>query len=317
MDWDPVHAPAPPPRHELESDDEDAACAPDSVPTVHVAVSRPLPARAALVVLLGAAGVQTLVTAARRGGERWAEHGSVAVGSVCLMAQVAHIHVAASPAAPEARAAAARVVVSISQPDRYPLRWWAPVARALFCRISASSTAIVQDYAPATYIGMHAAEPPVRALATTASLADAARAWGHDSAPPWAPWEPPNTVSGCGAALFAEAMYTHCAALLLLVPSDRALVHPTYQRVLSEPLVLPHVLEEMSAQEGLVRCEQLAGRLEERFADAVVHLLSGGQAAAASPAPDAQSLLTRAAQALSAMKSTQQTGQIGDGGMYV
>lgn len=293
MDCDgPSAGGAPPPRHELESDDEDVhECPVDSVRLVGS-----VPHGRAWCVLLDDTGAAVLL--ATQGD--WHAQACIEAGSTKL----AGIHVPANEAMP--------VVLFVPAPmGIHPLQQQALARLVAQCR--PQSMVVVQPYSPGMVLYMTEGKhfdhpvfflqhkPPTQS--TPASWASVMTYEGSK------PWSAPNTLTGCGAAFFLQAMYAVCPALLLSVPSARKRMQvPVYGA--RQPLARPsgEYPRPDQVREQLVRLmEPLAQNFEAPLLCVVGTGLSDGLSG--------PSLLVDAWCAASAARATARP--LGDGGMYI
>jgi hypothetical protein len=174
------------------------------------------------------------------------------------------------------------------------------------------SVTVVQDYVPSLYLSSvpqptHPYDAPLRFLVRTQSLP---AGWSTSPDDTYEPWSAPNIVTGCGAAFFTEAVYTHIPARLLFVPSTQAQPHPSFQQ-LPEKLTHPQVLSNISDQEARLRLARTLDPLDARFAQHIIRLISFDVPMVS----DSHSLLVFAAHALLATRS--EPARVGDGSMYM
>jgi len=292
MDDGLVPSGAPPPRHELESDDEDVLV--DPVDPIRLVGS--VPHGRAWSILLDDMGAAVLL--ATQGD--WPEHAHIEAGR----SKLAGIHVSASEAMP--------IVLYVPATLTVPL----PLQQALAQTVAQcrpQSVAVVQPYAPTMVLGMpgmplDTQDPPVRFLMHTPPTQSPPPVWAAVVHEPCQPWSAPNTLTGCGAAFFAQAMYLGCPALLVSVPSARPPAHPRYHAANRLPARVHGVtLAPNEVREQLVR---LVEPLESRYETTLLRLVGSGTGEGAG-----SSMLVDAWQAAMAARAI--AGPIGDGGMYI
>lgn len=293
MDDGPLASGAPPPRHELESEDEDVPV--DIVQPIQMVGT--VPHGRAWSLLLDDTGAAILL--ATQGD--WAEHAHLVSGDRKLAA----IHVPASDEMP--------IVMLVPASQAVPLPLQQAMAQSIAqCR--PQSVVVIQPYNPRMVLSMpgttddEALDPLVRYLQHTPPAQPVPSTWAAMADAPCQPWSAPHTLTGCGAAFFSQAMYAGCPALLLSVPSARPRAHPHYYAS-NESLYRPQgmALAVSELREQLVR---LVEPLEDRFEALLVRMVGSGASQGAGP-----SLLVHAWQVTVASRAA--TGPIGDGGMYI
>ncbi|WFD18850.1 hypothetical protein MCAP1_001062 [Malassezia caprae] len=291
MDDGLVPSGAPPPRHELESDDEDVVV--EAVEPIRLVGS--VPHGRAWCVLLDDTGAAVLHATQ----SDWPEHAYFEAGP----SKLAAIHVPVSEAMP--------IVLYVPASHTVPLPLQQALAQGV-AQCCPHSVAVVQPYAPSLVLGMpglrvDTLDPPVRYLLHTPTQS-LPREWAAVTHEPCQPWSAPNTLTGCGAAFFAQAMYLGCPALLVSVPSARPPAHPRFHAA-SQPPARPHgrTLAPSEAREQLARVVE---PLESRYEATLLPLVGSGTGEGPGP-----SMLVDAWQA--AMTAHAVAGPIGDGGMYI
>ncbi|WFD26167.1 hypothetical protein MNAN1_001143 [Malassezia nana] len=293
MDGDgPSAGGAPPPRHELDSDDEDVHERP--VDSVHLVGS--VPHGRAWCALLDDTGAAVLL--ATQGD--WHAQACIEAGSTKL----AGIHVPANDAMP--------VVLLVPAPmGVHPLQQQAMARLVAQCR--PQSMVVVQPYSPGMVLYMTERMQfyyPMFFLQHTPPMQSAPASWASATTYEGSrPWSAPNTLTGYGAAFFLHAMYAGCPALLLSVPSARKRMQvPVYGT--SQPLRRPSGKDPRpdQAREQLAR---LVEPLDQNFEAPLLRLVGTGL----SDAPSGPSLLVDAWCAASAARATARP--LGDGGMYI
>ncbi|CCU97590.1 unnamed protein product [Malassezia sympodialis ATCC 42132] len=284
---------APPPRHELESDDEDAL-----IEAVHpIRLVGSVPHGRAWSVLLDDTGAAVLL--ATQGD--WTEQAHFEAGPTKL----AGIHVPASESMP--------IMLFVPASLAVPLPLQQKMAQAVAqCR--PRSVAVLQPYAPNMVLCLpdmprgDTLNPPVQYLLHTPPTQSPPPAWATVALQSCQPWSAPNTLTGCGAALFAQAMYLGCPALLLSVPSTRPHAHPHYHTASQpNPPRQDKVRAPSDVREQLAR---LVEPLDGHYEALLLKMVGNGAAEGTGP-----SLLVDAWQAAMAAHTT--AGHIGDGGMYI
>lgn len=282
MEWDPTAQERPPPRHELESDEEDD----DKVEAVNVslegAITRPL------VVLIGAVGASVLVASASA-SNMFPQHGALLLnGHAC-----GYLHNGGDDASD---------VLYIARPELLQLHMLTPVAQAI-ADSGTQRVTIVCSYVPGLYIGRVPSDPPLRYLDSE-----------HSSLPaPYARWDAPNIFTGLEAAVFAACAYRRIPALLIGVPAGRAGPHQSFHWRASESTrVIPSHLHNISPADALAQLARHGEQLASDHARALSSIVSGG-----SPAAAPKSLLVAAHQATYLTRSADEVGTVGDGSMYV
>lgn len=294
MDWD-LGQERPPPRHELESDDEDVGEAPPPAP-LHL--EGDVPRGAALIVLLGALGAAALGAAAEAAADHWPLHACVRADGE----RVALIH-----------ARGERVTLLVPRPELLRLNELAPLARLVVRELRPKSVAAVQAYAPGLYLGQtQRLGAPLRYMARDGRAPD----WLPMPADSSAPWEVPNTVTGLGASFFTEAVYADTPAILLLVPSVRDAPQLSFHtRGAPRQRGFPEELRSISEPEARKRLMR-QDTLDPAHLDVVASLLGAKEARAAARAADA-SLLVAALQMSPGAELGCHRDSVGDGGMYI
>lgn len=284
MDWDTASAAAPPPRYEWESDDDESIIG-KQTPDVILNWHGEVPKTRDVIVFLGDIGTATLL-ATQRDLAQTASITNDAYG------QVTGVYEQPDLAAP--------CIVFVPRPNELPDALVSALARYLVRTMQPVSMSIVQAYTPTLYLlrGTH--------KESTASLRVLSNACPDKCPPSWrstAPWEAPNTITGCGAALLMQATYARLPARILCVPIRRALPS-IFQR---KPACV-HVDATTTSIDARRRLAPLVEPIDESCLAELVPLLGtcdGG---------GTPSLLTFA---LQASLATHEASNFGDGGMYI
>lgn len=284
MEWDIAAQERPPPRHELESDDEGEPVA----EPVNVSFSGTVESGKPFVVLIGKVGAAVLAQAAHAHRSTWPEHATLSVNALVT----GHVHVGDQ----------GQVTVFIPRPELLQLYELAPVARAIV-DAGPSCVTILHSYSAGLYIGSSAPEPPLRFL-------DSER---KDHGWPFAPLEVPNVVTGLEAAIFTACAYTRIPAFLVGIPSSHPVPHQSFHwRISERTRVVPAQQKDISPAEALAHLAHVDDQLRDDHVEALVALVGSGNGA---DAP--RSLLVAAHHALCLTRSASEVGTIGDGCMYV
>ncbi|WFD35822.1 hypothetical protein MCUN1_002690 [Malassezia cuniculi] len=283
MEFDPASQERPPPRHELESDDEGSIDGDE----VQVNITGNIPENKPLVVLIGAIGASVLVASANANKTSWPEHATLMLGDHAF----GHCHIG-NP----------KNVIYTARPELLQLHELAPVARAITA-LNPSDLTVVHSYVPGLYIGSPPADAPLRYLDTQ----------GRALPTPFAPWEVPNVVSGLEAALFAACAYQRIPALLVSIPTSRPAPHVSFYWKASERTrVVPAQQRDVSAADAMKQLTRLSEPLAEQHVEALTSIVGPGAGADAS-----DSLLVAAHHASYLTRSATEVGPVGDGGMYI
>lgn len=272
-------------RYELESDDE------FDTPPCHLEVHGDVPLRRSWTVLLGTTGAACLALA--RGARPVTAHIRVD-GSV-----VAYVHAAQSEAP--------SCVLYLPWADGLRPETAAAVARHV-ATLEPRALGIVQAYEPRLYFAREAGAPCVRMLSYAPHGMEIPAPWPRLSDPQIQAWTAPNTVSGVGAGLLAQALYAHTPACLYFVPSSHV---PPHARSAPAPAAMGPAWEAYSLADARARVQKLLAAQDGPSAERVVALLGDG----AQDTPRGLDLLHVALWALAGTRAA--PGTLGDGSMYM
>lgn len=284
MEWDPAAQERPPPRHELESDDEGEPVA----EPVRVSFNGTVESGKPFVVLIGQVGAAVLAQAAYAHKSTWPEHATLSVNALVT----GHVHVGDQ----------GQVIIFVPRPELLQLYELAPVARAIV-GARPSCVTILHSYSPGLYLGSSAPEPPLRFLDSERKHHE----W------PFAPLEVPNVVTGLEAAIFSACAYSRIPAFLVGIPSSHPVPHQSFHwRESERTRVVPAQQKDISPADALAHLAHVGDQLSDDHVEALVALVGSGNGV---DAP--RSLLVAAHHALCLTRSASEVGIVGDGGMYV
>ena len=298
MNWDAASIATPPPRYDLESDEEEIA--PDNEvvfhPNLQLLGDIPALLERSLVVLLGNVGTAVMLASKRIFPE-------VACIDVDSHGRIASIHAPFDTQMP--------CVLSIPQAEDIPVVIQSLIAKLVMEKMRPVSMVIMQGYTEALYcnsMGLSETDSsfqPLRYLSNVPMNASPTRPSSDV-----APWETPNSLSGCGAAFFMHAVYRHTPVQIFCVPSAQVAPHPNYQRRLMH-FVAPHGHQSLSSDEARRRLNTLIPPLEEQHLETLGPMLGKGSEAC----DGSSSLLVHALLATLATRPSVES--LGEGGMYI
>ena len=298
MDWDNASIATPPPRYDLESDEEEIAPDNEVAFQTNLQLLGDLSAllERSLVVLLGNVGTAVMLASKRIFPE-------VACIDVDSHGRLASIHAPFDSEMP--------CVLSIPQAEDMPVAIQSLIAKLVMEKMRPASMAIVQGYTEALYcnsMGLGETDSsfqPLRYLSNVPMNASPTR-----PSSVVAPWEAPNSLSGCGAAFFMHAVYRHTPVQIFCVPSAQFAPHPNYQRRLIHS-VKPHGHQSLSSDEARRRLNTIIPPLQEHHLKTLGPMLGEGSEAC----DGSSSLLVHAWFATLATRPSVEG--LGEGGMYV
>ncbi|KOS15794.1 hypothetical protein Malapachy_2744 [Malassezia pachydermatis] len=296
MDLDLFYGSGPPPRYELESDDEDSA---PSTPSWKPAVEGTPVKHRPMLVFLGDMGATCLAA--------WLPTNHLLVTERIKGPQGvwAVIHTPTDSMSP--------ILVYIAQPDTVPLAAQASLTQALLQQWLPSSITLFQAYAPTLY--MHGSNPPSKPNSAEAPVRWLASSTTSVPTASWLQrWEAPNTLTGCAAALMMQAVYLSTPAVIYCLPTARAVPHPTFQPALI-PAAAPHAVSSSSPEEAYQRVSHLVNDMDVRTARMSASIFPSSVSQDPSSPVSAPTLWHTAWQALTHTRTP--SGAIGDGGIQI